>query len=157
MPPTTRKRPRLGDIIEIAIPRGLAYAQATHIHPEFSYLLRVLPGIFEKRPEDFIDLVSSEPQFLLFFPLATACYRKIVQIVAEEPIPEIHRSFPTFRVAGARGTNGMVLNWLLWNGESEWRVEMPKAELAKFPIRSIWNDTLLIDRISSGWRASDDV
>ncbi len=153
---TKRKRPRVGDVIEIATPRGLAYAHATHKHPEFSYLLRVIPGTFEERPEDFSHLVAHESQFLLFFPLGAACNRDIVRVVAEEEIPEVYRPFPIFRAAGARTGNGEVLKWFLWDGDREWPAEMSSDELAQYPIRAIWNDTLLIDRICSKWQSSDD-
>jgi hypothetical protein len=152
-----RKRPRVGDVVEIETPMGLAYAQATHKHAEFGFLLRVAPGTYSRRPEDFSDLVRLEARFLLFFPLGPACHRNIVRLVAEEAIPGAYQVFPRFRAAGARSKEGRVLNWFLWDGDREWPADIPSDELAKYPIRSIWNDTLLIERICSRWRSSDDI
>ena len=157
MPLTNRKRPRVGDVIEIATPCGLAYAHATHEHPEFSYLLRVVPGTHKQRPSDFRNLVAQEPQFILFFPLGSACHRNIVRVVAEEEVPAACRSFPTFRAAGARARDGTVLNWFLWDGDRQWPANLSSQELATYPIRSIWNDTLLIERICSKWRSNAEV
>ena len=45
-----RKRPRIGDVVEISTPRGLAYAQFTHKHdapPKFGALIRVAPGYYD--------------------------------------------------------------------------------------------------------------
>jgi hypothetical protein len=37
-----------GDVIEIKMPAGTAYAQVTHEHEEFGYLIRALPQPPEK-------------------------------------------------------------------------------------------------------------
>jgi hypothetical protein len=106
-----RKRPRFGDVIEIATPKGLAYAHYTHKHdrpPKFGALIRVLPGFHKIRPSTFASLVRTAPQFMTFFPLGAACNRGLVQIVANEPIPEHAAGFPTFR-SGSRDKAGHVL------------------------------------------------
>jgi hypothetical protein len=100
MPLTTRVRPRIGDIIEIPIPDAFAYAQFTHRHedpPKYGALLRILPGLYKVRPDDFSRLVAQTPSFSTFFPLGAACHRGIVRVVAEEPIPAHTLDFPTFR------------------------------------------------------------
>ena len=68
----TRKRPKLGDVIEIATPQGFAYAQYTHRYdkpPRWVSLLRILPGLFESRPTDLSTLVQQRERFFVFFPL----------------------------------------------------------------------------------------
>jgi ribosomal protein L34E len=70
----TRRRPRIGDVIEIETPKGLAYAQYTYKHdtpPRYGALLRVLPGLYEARPSDFSDLVQQDERFYVFFPLGS--------------------------------------------------------------------------------------
>jgi hypothetical protein len=72
---TKRKRPQIGDVIEIETPAGLGYAQYTHEHrepPRFGSLLRVLPGIFAERPSDFKPLLVQDERFSIFFPLGAA-------------------------------------------------------------------------------------
>ena len=100
MPLTNRVRPRIGDVIEIPTPKGMAYAQFTHKHdapPRWGALLRVLPGLFPKRPSDFEELVSQRPVFTTFFPLGASCNRGIIHVVASELIPQHSASFPIFR------------------------------------------------------------
>lgn len=69
---TKKRRPKIGDVIEIPTPRGLAYAQYTHKHPMYGALLRVLRGIYTKRPADFSEVVKQEEHFKAFFPLKAA-------------------------------------------------------------------------------------
>jgi hypothetical protein len=61
--PHERVRPQIGDVIEIPTPRELAYAQYTQEHrepPRHGSLLRVLPGLYGRRPDDLRTLVEQE-------------------------------------------------------------------------------------------------
>ena len=119
MPLVNRKRPRIGDVIEIETPGGLAYVQYTYNDkepPVWGALIRVLPGLFQSRPHDFSDLVREHARFFVFFPLGAACHRGLVKVVAHEEIPE-----------DARGLHPKRLNEI-WNDTmlaermaSEWR------------------------------------
>ncbi len=154
-----RKRPRIGDVIEFDTPRGLAYAQYTHKHdkpPKYGALLRVFPGTHEQRPASLANLVRQTPQFLTFFPLGAACSRGIVRIAGNESVPSDAQAFPTFR-SGFRGADGQVKKWFLWDGEKEWSVAGLSPEMRSWPLRGIWNDTLLIERILSGWKHEHDI
>ena len=144
----------VGDIVEIETPNGLGYAQYVLKHsepPQYGELIRVLPGLFASRPDSFADLAREEARFTTFFPLGAACARGIVQIVAAEEVPEHARTLPLMRAAGARLPDGTVNGWWLWDGEREWRVGELTAEQWKLPLRAVWNDTLLIERIARGW------
>jgi len=150
-PASERVRPQLGDVIEIETPRGLAYAQYTHEHkdpPRHGSLLHVLPGIYPERPSAFSDLVAEEDRFSVFFPLGAALKRRLVRIVANEPIPEAKQAFPVFR-----SRQGNV--WWLWDGRKERRAGRGDTWTAR-AIDQVWNDKLLIDRIASGWTPADD-
>ncbi len=157
MPEKIRRRPRIGDVVEIETPRGLAYAQYTHKHPMWGGLIRVLPGLYSERPADFAGLVEAEEQFSVFFPLGAAAARGIVKIVANAPVPARKRAFPLFRDGVQSPTTGRVETWWLWDGEREWRIGRLRPEQRDFPIREVWNDTLLIERIVEGWRSRDEV
>lgn len=154
MPPVSRKRPQIGDVIEIRTPRGLAYAQYTHMHPAYGALLRVMPGLYPSRPENFAAIGLAEPQFSTFFPLGSACSKGIVQIVANEAISASLRMFPTFR-ASVKGQDGMWGPWWLWDGEKEWKIGELQPGMNALPPRAIINDTLLVERIVSAWRHED--
>ena len=147
----SRVRPRIGDVIEIPTPQGLAYAHYTHKHdepPHYGALLRVLPGLYSERPADFSALVAHEPIFSVFFPVGAACNRKLVSVVASEPITEQSQQFPTFRSAFSN-----TGPWFLWDGQREWKVSsLSEAQLKSYPPLNVINDTLLIERIIQGWR-----
>jgi|APEBP8051072266_1049373.scaffolds.fasta_scaffold04523_5 hypothetical protein len=157
MPLVRRKRPQIGDIIEIPTPVGFAYAQYTHKHdapPKYGALLHVLPGFHELQLSEFSSLAAQRAQFITFFPLGAACNREIVRVVANEVIPSHARDFPTFR-ASVKTPNGRG-PWWLWDGTKEWRVGKLEAGMELLPIREVVNDALLIERIVQGWRHEFD-
>jgi hypothetical protein len=144
-------RPQIGDAIEIETPRGLAYAHYTHEHrepPRYGSLLRVLPGLHSEAPSEFAHLVTQEERFSVFFPLGAALQRKLVRIVAREAVPGAKQAFPIFRRQQGQGA------WL-WDGKKEWRARR-RDRWTPRAIAEVWNDTLLIERIASGWRPDDD-
>lgn len=144
------RAPRIGDVIEIVTPTGLAYAHFTHKHKQYGSLLRVMRGLHPTRPSSFKTILEGEAQFSAFFPLGAACKREVVHIVGNEPLPEAAQAFPVFR-AGVQNAQGIVEVWWLWDGSSEWKVGALQPGMEHYPIRGVWNDTLLIERICSGW------
>ncbi len=150
------KRARIGDIIEVATKRGLAYAQLTHVHGEFGALLRVFRGFHESRPQHLSELIRHDTQFQAFFPLQAAVNRKIVTVVGNEPISDRLKEFPVFRSGLPDPGSRTVSTWFLWDGHRSWRVGKLSPAQRKMPIRGIINDTLLIERIESGWTAESD-
>lgn len=146
-------KPKIGDVVEIPTSKGLAYAQYTHKHKQYGALLRVYSRFYETRPSDIQHLVNEQPTFSTFFPLGAAVNRQIVSIVGNVKIPTENQQFPTFRAGTPNPATKKVDVWWLWDGENEWLVGDITTEQRKFPIRGVWNDTLLIERIESGWRA----
>jgi hypothetical protein len=157
---TDRVRPKIGDVVEIPTPEGLAYAQFTHKHdapPRMGALIRVLPGLFRERPADFRELAELQERFFVFFPLGAACNRRIVTIVANEAIPASAIRFPRLRAAGFIDRSGKVHDWWVFDGVKEERVGALTAEIARLSPCEVWNDTLLIERIASGWSPEQDL
>jgi len=149
-------RLKIGDIVEIPTVKGTSYAQYTHAHKMYGALLRVLPGFFKESPDNWSNLVSSVEKFVVFFPLKAAVGQKIFSIVANQPVPETSKEFPTFRAGVVNPETNKVGVWWLWDGEKEWRVDSLSKAQKKLPIRGVWNDTLLIERIVSGWLPETD-
>lgn len=144
------KRPKLGDVIEISLANAqFGYAQYTHKHPQYGALLRVFD--IREKVTDSSSFFSNGILFSVFFPLGATINRNIVSVVANLPIPSELQSFPTFR-AGTPNKQGSIESWWLWDGEKEWRVGTLNPEQMKYPIRGVINDTLLVERIKSGWR-----
>ncbi len=144
------KRPKIGDIVEIPLPDGgTGYAQYTHKHKRYGALLRVLK--VRDKVVDIKELANAHLQFTTFFPLSAALSREIVRIVGNLPVKDELIKFPVFR-AGVPNQSGVVETWWLWDGESEERIGKLSLEQMEFPIRGVINDTLLIERICSGWQ-----
>jgi hypothetical protein len=150
------KRVKEGDVIEIPTAKGLAYAQYALKKEQWGALLRVLPGFHQTRPLDFSELVSQRERFVTFFPLQAAVSRNIFEVVARVEVPDAARAFPLFRAAGFIDRAGKVHDWLLWDGEREWRAGQLTDELRRLPIRGVWNDTFLIERIEQNWTPETD-
>ena len=145
--------PQIGDVIEIATPSGLAYAQYTHEHrepPRMGSLIRVLPGLFDRQP-DIAALVEQEERFSVFFPLHAALRRRIFRIAANEPIPPSKRPFPIFRSRARDEISDSPVYY--WNGKREWRESRWRRtpKWRRGALNEIWNDTLLVGRIAGGW------
>ncbi|QPB85867.1 hypothetical protein CWC22_022975 [Pseudoalteromonas rubra] len=144
------KRPKLGDIIEISLPNnGTGYAQYTHKNKQYGSLLRVFQ--ISQKVGDIAELLSTKHQFTTFFPLSAALARGIVRVIGNLAIKDEYQDFPTFR-AGFANKSGIVEVWWLWDGEKEVRVGELSAKQMEYPIRGVRNDTLLIERIGSGWQ-----
>ncbi|HKY21465.1 MAG TPA: hypothetical protein VJM31_09620 [Vicinamibacterales bacterium] len=149
-------RPKIGDIVEIDTGQGLAYAHYTHQHPMYGALLRVFANRKPTRPADLSAVVNGEPTFSAFFPLSAALHRNLVSIAGHVPLSERAKKFPVFRAGVVDPKTGKVADWWLWDGVTERRVGPLTDEMRTFPIRGTWNDTILIERILSGWTPEND-
>jgi hypothetical protein len=142
---------KIGDVLEIQTTQGLAYALYTHKHKNFGALLRVFGSIFPSRLSHFESMIQGCPLFETFFPLSAALHKGAVSIVGNVTIPPRLRDFPMFRDGISDPSTGSVKTWWLWDGEREWPIGNLTEEQRRFPIREVINDTLLRERIESGW------
>ena len=149
-------KPKPGDIFEIRTAKGNAYAQYTHEHAQLTSLIRVFEGLYPSLPTDWGKIVAGPVQFSTFFPLKAAVQRGISKIVAHQPVAEPNKSFPIFRSGIVDPKTRKVAVWWLWDGENEWKIGNLTPEQRKLPIREIWNDALLVQRIEEGWRPEID-
>lgn len=149
-------RIKIGDVVEIETAQGFVYAHYTHKHEQYGALLRVFSIFHKTRPEIFDGMIQNEPTFMCFFPLGAAINRKICSIAGNVPVPESAQSFPIFRNGVADPSTKKVATWWLWDGENEWRIGVITTEQRKLPILGVINDTLLVERIESGWTAETD-
>jgi len=153
-------KPKIGDIIEIPTSMGLAYAIYTHEHeqpPKFGALLRVFDRLYPSRPDSLENVISDRVRFSTFFPLTAAIRQGIFEVVGNVSVPIELLEFPIFRDGIADPKTKKVKVWWLWDGEKETRVGNLTQEQRFYPIRAIWNDTMLVHRIESNWRPEDEV
>jgi hypothetical protein len=149
-------RAKIGDVVEIYTPVGFAYAHYTHKHAQYGALLRVFSKTYEAKPLDLKSVVAGHPTFSCFFPLNAAVSQKIVSIVGNFDVPDTLQAFPIFRAGVVNSNTGKVDVWWFWDGQDERRVGAISEEQRKLSIRGVWNDTMLIDRIVSGWTPETD-
>ena len=136
-------------------PKVFAYLQYVNRDSLHGALIRVLPGFFVKRPENFSSIVLQQEQFFTFFLVSAAVNRGIVTIMANEAIPESARKMPVLRTPGGIDKRGKILNWWILDGESKQLVSELSAEQKNLSIASVMNDTMLVHRIVEGWSPSD--
>ena len=158
--PIDRKRPRIGDIIEVCVPqKGFAYAHYINHHrepPGFGALLRILPGIYEARPTKVEDLAAEKELYFVFFPLGAACNRGFVKIVGHVPITAEQQKWPLFRACNENYHTG-VKTWFLWDGRNSWKIGDLKPEHYDLSLEQTINLTELENRLESGWMPRDEV
>jgi len=140
---------KIGDLFEICTSKGFAYAQYSHHNALCGALIRVLPGLFDQRPDHLRSIVTKNHLFVVFFPVQEAVDKHLVEIVGNYPIPVEAQQFPLFRAGAINVLTGTVKTWWLWDGDKEWKVERMSPEEMRLPLREIVNDTLLIEKIES--------
>jgi hypothetical protein len=149
------KKVKIGDIIEIHTRAGLRYAQFSHYHSlkpnNWGVLLRILPGVFAHRPEDFKEVASTKELYFTFFPLQAAINRRIVEVVGHEKVPDQAQKFPLFRNGVPNPATGKVEVWWLWDGVKEWKVGKLTGEQLDLPLLSIPSYPTLVEWIETGW------
>ncbi|WP_088146782.1 hypothetical protein [Achromobacter denitrificans] len=144
------KRIKLGDVLQIMTSQGVAYAQVTHKHPEFGYLIRVLSGFYDTQPKDFLEIVNCPVQFSAFFVVQSAVNQGLLSVVANVSVPESLQIFPKFRSRNG-GPGGSI--WL-WDGGEAIRLERNlSSDEQKISTRGIISAPLLVERIENNYRA----
>lgn len=155
-----RRLPRIGDVVELATPKGFAYAQFTPDIPVDGELLRILPGLYATRPADLAALVQQRERYVTFSMLRGLIRRDLATVVGQFEIPARNRPIPLFRAIGGPGRHpitGKLNCWWLMDEERRWRVEGLTAAQRGLPGDGIPSHPLLIDNIVSGWHPRDDV
>ncbi|HDY8043856.1 TPA: hypothetical protein RQK80_004350 [Vibrio vulnificus] len=149
-------RIKIGDLVEIKTALGYSYAQYTHKHAQYGALLRVFSKVYKQRPETWENIFSDDVRFSVFFPLQAAINQKIFCIVGNLSIPAELLNFPLFRAGAVNPSTKKVSTWWLWDGVNEVKIGHLTDEQKHLPIRGIWNDTILIERIESNWSPYTD-
>jgi Regulator of ribonuclease activity B len=145
---------KIGDVLEVPTPRGLAYVQYTHYQEPLGTLIRVLPGFHQSKSADFVELARAKELYFVFCPIETLVNQGLLQVVSNERVPDSAVQFPPMRRRGfvrplAKG--GGVSSWTIFEGEKERRVETLTAQQARLSIASSWNLGMLVERLTEGW------
>ena len=142
----------IGDIIEIATSKGVAYAQYVRRVPERGSLLAVMGGLNVTPADDLTEVVNRPLAFYVLFPLQAALTGDVVRRVGTVEVPDRFTRQPILRSRGRVEPDGTVLDWWLWDGERKWRVETLDDAQRDLSLAETVNDTLLVERLETGWR-----
>jgi hypothetical protein len=140
----------IGDVFELPTAKGKAYLHYVHKMKNGLEMVRVLKGLHQDPPASFDELVAEPEQFVVGFPLNAAFNRKIVHRVASGQIVEF--SPPEF-MRTKHKVPGEFDGWQIVNTSTMARKtvkSLSESERSLSP-SGIWNDTLLIERLESGW------
>lgn len=144
-------RPSIGSIVEIPVDGAFAYAQITHRHPKWGFLLRIFDSRLSRRPHSFVETAEATVQFSTFYPVATGERLGLVRVVGKVPVSAKNAEWPVFKAGMRNSATGKIENWWLWDGEREWNVGTLTAAQRKLPYREIVTGDLLHNRIRAGW------
>jgi len=149
-------RLRIGDILEFETPKGLAYAQYSHEHPEYGELTRVLPGLHQHRPSDLSSLAQAQERFYVFYPVRPEVKDGLIRVAGSAPVPDRAKAFPMMRAPGAFDLKtGETRVWWLWDGTTSTRIGDLTPDLAKLSIKSFPSYSLLVERLADEWSPED--
>lgn len=140
-------RINIGDLFEITTPKGKAYIHYVYKSEQTGELIRVLEGLYEDIPSDVENL---ETKFFVHFPLKRANKLKVVKKVGFIEVATFQKPKYMRTIHNVRGE---FRGWHIVNTDN-WKrelVEKLDKELINLSPWGIWNDTLLIERLSEDW------
>jgi hypothetical protein len=143
-------RIKIGDIFEIGTPKGKAYLHYVYKDKLIGDLIRVLPGLYPKRPDNFRELAESKERYMIFFPLSAAYNKKSIEYVAHLDSTDFTK--PDY-MRDKHIVRGEFIGWHIvdTNTMSRQLVKNLTSQQKELSPWGIWNDTLLIERLAEGW------
>jgi hypothetical protein len=146
----------IGDVIEIVTRRGFVYAQITHRHRVYGLLLRVVSGVYERRPP-MSEILESSLLFHAFVNVELGLKQGLFRVVGNANVARDASNLPKFKW-GIPTTPGRPRDWWLWNGDSFDRVhlgsELTPAQ-ASLPLEELVTPDVLIARLETDWTPAE--
>lgn len=153
------RKSKVGDVAEIRTGQGLAYVQYTHYDKDMAALVRVLPGLYDSRP-DLEVLVLQRELYFVFYTLEYARRKEQVEIVCNLPVPEWARSQPLMRHASGRTREGKITGWRMVPALSpltvDFLIRTPvirelTQEQKRLSIHHLWPHPVMVKELARGW------
>ena len=116
------KRVKIGDLVEMPIEHGDAYAQYTHKHARYGALLRVFSEVYPAGASDLESVIEGKVQFSIFCQLQSAINDGFMSVVSNLSIKDEHADFPLFRSGFVDPFTRKVGKWWFLNGNEGWQV-----------------------------------
>jgi hypothetical protein len=140
------KRPKPGDVLELATPDGLIYLHYLGKHPEYGDGVAVSPTRQARRVTPSPDLFRAG--YVTFYPVLAAVSQGLVTVIGHLASPGLPKRL---RRPGAR-SGRRVETWIIEDDFGEIVKRQLSEEEQALPIAAIWNHELLIQRVAEGWR-----
>ena len=144
----------LGAVFELKTKQGNAYLHYIYEDKELGELVRVLPGFYTERPTSFDEVARGQERYMIFFPLAAASKRKLVEQVGAYPTAGFHK--PKY-MRTPHTVKGAFLGWHIVDTDT-WHRQLVKTltpAQKRLSDWGSWNDTLLVERLEQGWVLED--
>jgi hypothetical protein len=146
------KKIKIGDMFSIKTSKGKVYLHCLKIE-KGDEIVRVLDGFFPSGCVNLDALANKPERFFLGFPVNAAYSRKIIDLegyVSAEtyPVPNIMRS----TMKWPDGVKHYIVD--VKTLKRKQITELTADYLALSPFGR-WNDTLLIERLETGWKLED--
>lgn len=142
----------VGDILEIRLPSGVAYASYGGRDEALGDAIWVVPRVFPT-PVDGWSSVFGDEGYFVFYPAHSAIRQKLVRRAGHAI--EAMRLVPTGqRTAGRVDEQGNVAEWLITEGATRTRrsaSEMTERDWA-LPLAVVWNHAYLVEAIAEDRR-----
>jgi hypothetical protein len=157
---TIAQKASIGDIVEIRTPAGLGYVQYTHDAGTNGELVRVLPGLYTKRPSDFAALARQKELYFVFYIMNYALRTGQAEVVSNQSVPEWAKAHPMMRHAAAFDDFRRVIRWRIISAASRLTLEELQRtpllteltpEQKRLSIREIWPHAVMVKELARGW------
>ncbi|CCB85123.1 putative uncharacterized protein [Parachlamydia acanthamoebae UV-7] len=139
----------IGDIFEINTPKGKIYLHYIYKDERIGELIRVLPGVYLEKP-DLLNLAAKKEVYMVFFPLAAAKKRKIVEQVGHFPANDFSK--PKY-MRSKHIVRGEFLGWHIVDTDT-FHMRLVKSLAPEQLQLSPWgvaNDAFLVDNVINDW------
>ena len=147
----------LGDIFELKTEKGLAYIQYVLKDPYYSYLVRVLDGVFKTRPSVLGELVGKKEIYYQFVPpLLYELNKGVIKHVGCEEVPKKFKSIPEFRMIGMTDNNQKVNFWRLKKNGKERFIGKMTAKYLDTSTLGLSGIGAIINNIDEGYTPRND-
>jgi hypothetical protein len=145
------KNIQVGDIFEIATPKGNGYFQYVYRDKTDIELIRILPGLYLDQPQEMSQLAATKELYFIGFPLKAAHRRKIVKLIGTYKLPEgfeLPKAFRAQHIVRGNFICWHIVDYDTWKRDSVKELTEEQRNLSPW---GTWNDTLLIERMATGW------
>lgn len=147
-----KKKIELGDVFEMKTDKGNnIYIQCVEIPDDIRNeveLIKIFYDLHQNQPSEINSIIDGD-FFYNRFPLKAALRKKIVTKIGNSPLSNDFESPKYYRTENDFGEGWQIVNAKTWYRDT---VSTLSDEQKKLSPWGSMNDTLIIERLESGWR-----